>query len=295
LTVGLISCQELADLLEEKSQISEQDRPEIRLAICDVRFSLFDHDQGRRDYGEAHIPGAVFVDLHLDLADHEADEGGRHPLPNTARFGAVLDRLGITPDTEVVAYDSAGGAMAARLWWMLRAVGHQRIRVLNGGWPAWISGGFPVSADSAVQHQSGTSYVVPAQWPGVVTATDVERVMAASDPQKRPLLVDARAPERFRGEVEPLDPRAGHIPGAINLFNGLNCDADGLHRPLQELREIYRPLTEAKDVVMYCGSGVAACHNLLILHLMGDDSAQLYAGSWSDWASDPERPGAVGE
>ena len=294
--MGLIGCQELADRIVVQSQSPSQRSSESSLVICDVRFSLFDHDQGRREYAEGHIPGAVFVDLHLDLADHDADgEGGRHPLPSTARFGEVLDRLGITPDTEVVAYDSAGGAMAARLWWMLRAVGHRRIRVLDGGWPAWLSGGFPVSADAAVHHQSGTGYVVPAQWPGVVTATDVERVVAISDPQRRPLLVDARAPERFRGEVEPLDARAGHIPGAINLFNGLNCGADGLHRPLQELREIYRPLREAKEVVMYCGSGVAACHNLLMLHLMGDDSAQLYAGSWSDWSSDPERPGATGE
>jgi thiosulfate/3-mercaptopyruvate sulfurtransferase len=129
----------------------------------------------------------------------------------------------------------------------------------------------------------------------VVRAEDVERVLASADPQDRTLLVDARAPERFRGEVEPFDPRAGRIPGAINVFNGLNVGPDGLHRSLDELRQIYRPVLEATAPIIYCGSGIAACHNLLMLHLLGEDSARLYAGSWSDWSGDPTRPYAVGE
>jgi thiosulfate/3-mercaptopyruvate sulfurtransferase len=291
--MGVISCESLAQRIADHVDEASQ------LVICDLRFSLTDHEQGRSDYAKSHLPGAIFVDLHHDLADHDAGSGGRHPLPSTVAFGSVLDRIGITPDTEVVAYDAAGGAMAARFWWMLHAVGHHKVSVLDGGWPAWVAGGFPVSnlpaADQTPASPRSSRYPVPLQWPGVVTAEDVERVLASTGPHNPTLLVDARAPERFRGEVEPFDARAGHIPGAINLFNGLNLGPDGLHRPLEELRQIYRPVIEATDPIMYCGSGIAACHNLLMLHILGEGSARLYAGSWSDWSGDPARPGAVGE
>lgn len=259
-------------------------------ALCDMRYSLTDPTAGRRQYQEGHLPGAVYVDLHDDLADTGLG-GGRHPLPTTAAFGQVLQRLGIAPETPVVAYDAAGGTFAARLWWMLRAVGHQQVAVLDGGFPAWIRAGGPVTA--TVAPQPSTLYPVPETWPGVV---DADGVVAAGAEGR--LVVDCRAPERFRGEVEPLDPRAGHIPGAINLFQGDNLDADGSHRPLGELRQRFAFLAEADRPVFYCGSGVSACHNLLAMHASGlpnANAALLYAGSWSDWTSQAGRPVAVGD
>jgi thiosulfate/3-mercaptopyruvate sulfurtransferase len=292
--MGVISCEELAGRIDAASTESER----ADLVICDVRFSLTDYEQGRREYEHSHLPGARYVDLHLDLADPSGNQSGRHPLPSMRDFGFFVARLGITPDTQVVAYDAAGGAMAARLWWMLRAIGHQNVQVLDGGWPAWVERGLPVSDEVPKESLSGgdqLAYRAGDQWPGVVSAADVEAVVAEADPTARPVLIDARAPERFRGEVEPLDARAGHIPGAINLFNGLNLGPDGLHRTVAELREIYASLLDTNDVIMYCGSGVAACHNLLMLHLLGHDSGRLYAGSWSDWSADPARPGATGD
>lgn len=295
--MGLISCEELAARINE----SVNDDGVGDLVICDVRFSLTDYEQGRRDYEHAHLPGARYVDLHLDLAGHDGGEGGRHPLPSVGAFCRVVDRLGITARTEVVAYDAAGGAMAARLWWMLQAISHPQVRVLDGGWQAWVDCGLTVTSDvpsdvpsdvTAAARSQGVQ--VPDRWPGAVGVKEVEAVVALSGGQDRPLLIDARAPERFRGEVEPLDARAGHIPGAINLFNGLNLGPDGLHRSVDELGEIYSSLLATNEVIMYCGSGIAACHNLLMLHLLGHDSGRLYAGSWSDWSSDPQRPGALG-
>lgn len=258
-------------------------------AVCDVRSSLTDPDAGRRLYEESHLPGALFVDLHDDLAD-TGHGGGRHPLPSTTAFGRLLERLGIAPETPVVVYDAVGGTFAARLWWMLRAVGHRQVAVLDGGFPAWVRAGGPVTA--TVAPRPSTLYPVPDAWPGVV---DADGVVAAGAEGR--LVVDCRAPERFRGEVEPLDPRAGHIPGAINLFQGDNLEPDGSHRPLDELRRRFAFLAEADRPVFYCGSGVSACHNLLVMSHAGVPKAQdalLYAGSWSDWSSQPGRPVVTG-
>lgn len=284
--MGLISTAELQSVQEGAGE---------DLMICDVRFVLTDHAQGRRAFEESRIAGAVYVDLHEDLADPTAPTGGRHPLPSPRAFAHTCERLGITPTTVVVAYDDVGGAMAARLWWMLRAVGHQHVQVLDGGWTTWVAEGRPVEtgAPSGVRpSQAPGGYRVPDAWPQVVDAAVVAAGLGASD---APLLVDARAPERFRGEVEPLDARAGHIPGAINLFNGSLLGSDGRHRPLEELQTICAPILQAPEAVMYCGSGVAACHLLFAAHLLGRDDLRLYAGSWSDWSSDPDRPGATGD
>ena len=260
------------------------------LVVCDVRYSLGAAAAGRRAYEQAHLPGAVFVDLHDDLAD-EHRAGGRHPLPTTRAFADTLERLGIAPTTSVVAYDAAGGTFAARLWWMLRAVGHGDVAVLDGGFPAWVATAGEVTTEVPVHPR--TRYPVPDTWPGVVDAEGVVEALA----QGR-TVVDCRAPERFRGEVEPLDPRAGHIPGAINLFQGANLNADGRHRPEDELRRRFDWLDGAQRPVFYCGSGVSACHNLLVMHTLGlpnAGEAQLYAGSWSDWCSEPGRPVATGD
>jgi thiosulfate/3-mercaptopyruvate sulfurtransferase len=253
------------------------------LAICDVRYSLTDPTAGRRAYALSHIPGAVHVDLHDDLAGSGA---GRHPLPTTAHFAHVLERCGIGPDTEVVAYDDVGGVFAARLWWMLRAVGHESVSVLDGGFPAWTRSGRPVS--DVIPSPTPTPHAVPHSWPATVDADGVDRALRDGR-----IVIDARSPERFRGEHEPLDPRAGHIPGAINVFQGRHLRPDGTHRPWDELAPRFALLDGSDHPIVYCGSGVSACHHLLVIDACGlapFGDVLLYPGSWSDWSSDPSRP-----
>lgn len=269
----LITATELSDLQE----------PPV---IADVRFYLADHDQGRREYADGHIPGAQFVDLHTDLADTSIDGAGRHPLPSTASFGELLQRLGVTPDTQVVVYDSAGGAMAARMWWMLQSVGHQNVAVLDGGITAWTDAGLPLSTE--VPEPVATVYPVPDTWSGTVTADFVE---TAGDDGV--VVVDSRAPERYSGETEPMDPRAGHIPGAINRFHGDVLDNSGRFKSPNELRAQFGDL--GTQPVVYCGSGVTACHNLLGMRVAGITDARLFPGSWSQWSADPSRPIATGD
>jgi thiosulfate/3-mercaptopyruvate sulfurtransferase len=198
-----------------------------------------------------------------------------------ADFATVLGRHGINPETFVVAYDSAGGAIAARLWWMLRSIGHRQAAVLDGGYAAWIRAGEPVTSDVATPIV--TVYPTPAGWTGTVDADDV----AAS----RATVIDSRAADRYRGEIEPIDSRAGHIPGAINRFHGENLDGEGHHLPPSELAARFEGIGQAP--IVYCGSGVTACHNLLAMELAGISDARLYPGSWSEWSSDPNRPVAV--
>lgn len=273
-TVGLISVERLARRL---------DGADTR--VCDVRFYLGDHDQGRREYDEGHVPGAVFVDLHTELAG--ASGGGRHPLPPVEQFGDLLGRIGVSPETFVVTYDSVGGAIASRLWWMLRSVGHERVAVLDGGFPAWVGAGEPVTA--VVPEPAAVRHPVPTSWTRVV---DADRVADELD-RGSSTVIDARAGERFRGETEPIDPRAGHIPGAINIFHGDNLDTNGFHRSHEALRSRFARVGAAP--IVYCGSGVTACHDLLAMSVAGIDDAVLYPGSWSDWSSDPTRPVATGQ
>lgn len=271
--MALISVGELAE------RIAEPD-----LVVCDVRFYLADHDQGRREYEESHVPGARFVDLHSELAGGEG--GGRHPLPAVEDFTTLLGHLGIRPVTFVVAYDSAGGAIASRLWWMLRSIGHGRVAVLDGGFPAWTSSGHPVTADPPAV--SPSDYPPAPGWTGVV---DIDAV--AQGVELGATVIDARASDRFRGELEPIDSRAGHIPGAINRFHGDNLTADATHRPMVELVE--RFAGTGQSPIVYCGSGVTACHNLMVMSMIGLGEARLYPGSWSEWSADPQRSVATGD
>ena len=271
--MSLISVSELAARIDD---------PDV--VVCDVRFHLADHDQGRREYAAGHLPGAVFVDLHSELAGGSG--GGRHPLPPVDDFVALLGRLGIEPRHHVIAYDSAGGATASRLWWMLRSIGHSTASVLDGGIQAWTAAGHPLAM--AVPDRPATDYPAAPEWTGIVDADDV-----AQGVQYGVTLIDARAPERFRGDVEPLDPRAGHIPGAINRFHADNLGDDGVHRPLAELAERFAGVGSAP--IVYCGSGVTACHDLLAMSLVGLSGARLYPGSWSEWSSDADRPVATGD
>ena len=268
----LIRPEELAERLGEPG-----------LIVCDVRFHLGDQGKGRREYAEGHIPGARVVDLHTELAGGPG--GGRHPLPLVEDFAALLGRLGVTPESAVVSYDSAGGAMAARLWWMLRSIGHVGAAVLDGGWQAWIAGAYP--ADSRRPLVEETSYPAVPQWTGTVNAAEVAEAVGSGL-----TVIDARSPERYRGDVEPLDPRAGHIPEAINRFHGDNLTDDGMHLGNDELAARFADVGPA--AIVYCGSGVTACADLLAMEAAGITDARLYPGSWSDWCSDPNRPIATG-
>jgi len=257
-----------------------------RWVVVDCRFELADTEAGRRAYLGAHIPGAVYADLEKDLSGPPVTDHGRHPLPTVASLTNTFGRLGISPASQVVAYDDACGAIAARLWWLLRYLGHPAVAVLDGGWRAWTAAGQMSAGGEQSRAPANFRGKVRDQW--LVTVDQVDDA---------PLLVDARAPERFRGEVEPLDPVAGHIPGAVNYSYDLNLDADGRFLPRARLRARLLELLGGRppeETVFYCGSGVTACHDLLALAHAGLGTGRLYAGSWSEWCSDRARPVARG-
>jgi thiosulfate/3-mercaptopyruvate sulfurtransferase len=253
--------------------------------IFDCRHDLANPDLGEQQYREGHIPGALFAHLDRDLSGRKTGTNGRHPLPERGAFIAWLGRQGLQLSDQVVCYDAGSGAMAARLWWMLRWVGHESVAVLDGGLAKWVAEKRPVSRD--VPRFPETKY--PERRAGVV-ALDVAEV---EKNLRRMLLLDARAPVRFRGEQEPIDPVAGHIPGAANRCSAENISAQGTFKPAGELRKEFQAILGGRDpseAVHYCGSGVAACHNLLAMEIAGLPGGKLYAGSWSEWSADPKRP-----
>lgn len=247
--------------------------------VCDVRWYLTDPARGRREYEADHLPGAVFIDLHSELAGGPG--GGRHPLPTVADFTSLLGRRGIERRSTVVAYDDSSGAIAARLWWMLRSIGHERVAVVDGGYSAWVAEGLPVTSEPVVP--PSVSYPAAGGWTNTATADDV---VAAIDQDR--VVIDARASERYRGDTEPIDPRAGHIPGARNMAHLDNLAGDGTHRPAADLATRFGDVGD--EPIVYCGSGVTACHDLLAMAVAGITDGRLYPGSWSEWSSDPDRP-----
>ncbi len=256
----------------------------------DVRWSLTARRSGHGEYLAGHIPGAAYLDIDDDLAAPAFQGPGRHPIPAPEQFAAAAGRVGLGPETLVVAYDASGGAYAARLWWLLRYFGHTRVALLDGGWPAWQAGGYPVeTGEPALQPAVFTARPRP-ELAVDAAAVDALRVDPAA------LLIDARAAERYEGQTEPIDKRAGHIPGARNLHFARNLRPDGSFKSPDELRALYDALGAggAARVVCYCGSGVTAAHDLFALHLAGRDDALLYEGSWSDWAADESLPAALG-
>ena len=259
--------------------------------VVDCRFDLTDPAKGEQLYLDAHIPGARYAHLDRDLSGEKTGTNGRHPLPTSAEMTRRFTALGIGPGRQVVAYDADSGMYAARLWWMLRYMGHDAVAVLDGGLARWQREGHAV--------RGGREVLVPSVFVGAPREgwrLEVDEIAAGlGDPTR--LLVDARAQERFRGETEPLDARAGHIPGARNVFFQQNLGDDKTFKPAATLRtEWLAGLGDRTpaQVVMYCGSGVSACHNLLALEHAGLRGARLYPGSWSEWSSDPNRPVAVG-
>ena len=268
------------------------DDPRVR--VLDARFVLTDPEAGPGAYADGHVPGASYVHLERDLSapKRPGGAGGRHPLPDPVVLAARLGGLGIGNGTWVVVYDDPRGGQgmyAARAWWLLRWLGHAAVAVLDGGWPAWLAAGGPVSTD--VPHPEPTPFEPRVQEGWVVTAEEV----ASRAPDS--VLIDSRARPRYLGEVEPIDPKAGHVPGAANVDWAASLDEEGHFRPAEAQRERFR-MAEGRELIVYCGSGVSAAANVLALSLAGRPpgaETRLYAGSWSDWVSDPSRPVATGE
>lgn len=274
----LISATDLHALLEQGTP----------LVLLDCGFDLADPAAGQRAYDAGHLPRALYANLDRDLAGPRTGRNGRHPLPERGLWAQRAGQWGIAPGVQVVCIDAQGMPYAARAWWLLRWLGHEAVAVLDGGLQAWQAAGFALSTDRPS---------VPAQPPYPCLETGMPTLDVATlqaQLGRRPVL-DARAPERFRGEVEALDPVAGHIPGATNRFFKHNLQVDGRFKPADELRADFSALGAApQQWVHQCGSGVTACHNLLAMEHAGLPGSALYPGSWSEWCADPARPVAVG-
>ena len=253
--------------------------------VFDCRHDLARPDLGEQQYREGHIPGALFASLERDLSGRKTGTNGRHPLPEPMDFEKWLEKTGLAPKDQVVCYDAGNGSMAARLWWMLRWIGHDNVAVLDGGFAKWTKEGRPVTIDVPI--------FTPLNYPIKVRKDSAVDVGFVSKNLKNLFLVDARAAARYRGEQEPIDPVAGRIPGAKNRFNLDNLSAHGTFKSPEELKKDFQSVLQGRapaDVIHYCGSGVAACHNLLAMEVAGLKGGKLYAGSWSEWTRDPKRP-----
>ncbi|MEK3743195.1 sulfurtransferase [Brevibacillus sp. FSL K6-0770] len=261
-------------------------RNDERIVIADCRFALSASEQGAEEYATDHIPGALYFHLNRDLSGPKQEHGGRHPLPDPAALAALFSQAGIDEHTTVIAYDDQEMAMAGRLWWLLRYLGHDRVAVLDGGYAAWKKAGYEVTAEVPTP-QART--FVPQLRPDMLVSVE-----GVKNREPEAVLLDSRAGERYRGEQEPLDPKAGHIPGARHFFYKDNLQADMTMLPAEQLRNRIADFAE-QEIIVYCGSGVTACSNLLALHQAGRTDAKLYAGSWSDWVSYSENPVATGE
>lgn len=256
------------------------------IVVFDCRCSLMDAEAGKKAYLEEHIPGAFYADLNTQLSSpHQPGLTGRHPLPDRADWINQVQQWGIRPEYKVVVYDDVGGVFASRLWWLLRWIGHDNTAVLNGGWQAWLEAG-DESTEKVPEGLERSDFDYAALEPLTLTI-NVDDIDAGNQ-----LLLDAREAKRFAGEVEPIDPIAGHIPGAICSPTSGNTNANGEFKSAEELREKFAPAFEAgqKELVCYCGSGVSAAHNVLAMRVAGLDEPRLYVGSWSEWITDPTRP-----
>jgi len=278
---ALISAEQLT------ARLRDADPP----LVVDTGFDLADVEAGRRAWQAGHLPGSIYLHLDDDLSGPKTGTNGRHPLPDRRAFAERLGRLGVTPSTAVVALDRHGGVYAARLWWMLRWIGHADVRVLDGGIAAWQRAGGALVTEPSPARPAAPPYPERAPLTASVDADAILRRLGSLR------VIDARAPERFRGEVEPLDAVAGHIPGALNRFHRSNLDADGRFKAPAQLRTEFETLlggTDASTIAHQCGSGVTACHNLLAMEHAGLTGSALYPGSWSEWSADPARPVARG-
>jgi thiosulfate/3-mercaptopyruvate sulfurtransferase len=263
--------------------------------VFDCRHDLSEHARGAQLYAEGHLPGAFFAPVETVLSGEKTGANGRHPLPDAQAFAAFLNAHGVTPETQIVAYDDVGGQYAARLWWLARWIGLTRAAVLDGGLPKWRASGYALTRDVPTRRDGGSVIARPDATAVVEAASVLETVNGSGGW----LVLDARAPERFRGEVEPIDRVAGHIPSARNRFFKLNLTPDQTMRPAAELRREFEAVLgdawRPEQVVHQCGSGITACANLLAMEHAGLRGSKLYVGSWSEWIADPARPIARGE
>jgi thiosulfate/3-mercaptopyruvate sulfurtransferase len=253
--------------------------------VFDCRHDLANPALGEQQYREAHVPGALFAHLDRDLSGAKTGLNGRHPLPDPRDFVKWIEAQGLLPADQVVCYDAGNGSMAARLWWMLRWIGHEAVAVLDGGFAKWTKEGRPVTID--VPRFNALDYPIKLRKDSAVPAALVESTL------HKAVLLDARAPARYRGEQEPIDPVAGRIPGAKNRFNMDNLSSEGTFKSASALKQEFERVLAGgspSDVIHYCGSGVAACHNLLAMEVAGLKGGKLYPGSWSEWIADPKRP-----
>lgn len=261
------------------------------ILLVDCGYDLADAEKGRREYREGHLPGARYLHLGDDLSGTMTGSNGRHPLPDRDAFAARMRALGLGRGRQVVAYDGAGNFYAARLWWMLRWIGHAAVAVLDGGKSGWVEAGLPLETGEVAKGPPGDFAAGPPLVAEPATAGEILGDIAAGQFQ----VLDARDAARFAGGPDALDPVSGHIPGARNRFFRDNLESDGRFRPAEELAAEFSALLEGKPAVLQCGSGVTACHNALAMEIAGLPGARLYPGSWSEWISDPARPVATGE
>jgi thiosulfate/3-mercaptopyruvate sulfurtransferase len=259
-----------------------------RLVIIDTRFNLQDVQAGQKAYAEGHIPNAFYLDLDKDLSGPKAEHGGRHPLPDIDALAKKLESIGVSSKSNVVIYDDEANMYAGRLWWLLRYMGLEDVKVLDGGFSSWVAGHFPITRD--VPEAKPAKFKPRLQYHMLVDKDYVKRRMG----NPNVVLVDARAAERYRGENETLDPKAGHIPGAINKPFVENLEGNHF-KDSKALAERFADIPKNKEVILYCGSGVSANHNLIALEEAGFKHIKLYAGSWSDWVSYAENPVETGE
>lgn len=262
------------------AQLLSEHLNDPQVAIVDCRFSLADTELGQRQYQSSHIPSASYLDLNRDLSSPVGKHGGRHPLPNPAELGQKLAAIGINSgETLVVIYDDSRFGFAARLWWLLRYLGHDKVALLDGGWKSWVSAGYPVTDTIPTPKPGKFVPSVRSHW-----VVDIDTVKARKD-LPEVVLVDSREGDRYRGEREPIDPIAGHIPGAVNYPWQDVTDEQGIVRPPTEQKRRWSEVENAAEIMVYCGSGVTACVNLFSLEMAGIKQTKLYAGSWSDWCS----------
>ncbi|WP_068501729.1 sulfurtransferase [Paenibacillus kribbensis] len=263
------------------------------IIIADCRSLLGQVGAGRTQFNEDHIPGAIHFDLEEDLTAPLGEHGGRHPLPDVDTLAARLSRAGINATSRIIAYDDQGGMMASRFWWLLRYLGHEQVYVLEEGYSAWKEAKFPVTADQPIRIPS--TFTPNAQAQMLTSMQEVQRVSAGSVPAGSHILIDSRERPRYLGLEEPIDRAAGHIPSAVNFFWKEALDEKGSFKNAEQLQEHFADLDPNAEIIVYCGSGVSACPNVLALNEAGFSKVRLYPGSWSDWISYEENPVATGE